>query len=165
VVQARVVAEFAASRPASTDRPQCERGAVCAELTCVLPNPVTIRSRPARPGVAAPPAGTAGDPSGEEARVDWIVLVVLLALAAALAGQGARLVARGRRAADADPEAGTDRAVLSLVLVGVALGIAATGAAVAAAGSPGPVQAAVFLAAAVAVGLPVAAVWRGTRRG
>jgi hypothetical protein len=136
-----------------------------AEPTCVLPNPVTIRSRPARPGVAAPPAGTAGDPSGEEARVDWIVLVVLLALAAALAGQGARLVARGRRAADADPEAGTDRAVLSLVLVGVALGIAATGAAVAAAGSPGPVQAAVFLAAAVAVGLPVAAVWRGTRRG
>src|ERR687893_807360 len=77
-----------------------------AAPTCVLPDPVTIRSRPARPGVAAPPAGTAGDPYGGEARVDWIVLVVLLALAAALAGQGAWLVARGRRAADADPTAG-----------------------------------------------------------
>ena len=96
--------------------------------------------------------------------MDWIVLVVLLALAAALAGQGARLVAGGRLASDVDGETGTDRAVLSLVLVALALGIAAAGAAVAAAGSAGPVQAAVFLAAVVAVALPVAGVLRGARR-
>ena len=96
--------------------------------------------------------------------MDWVVLVVLLVLAAALAGQGARLIAGGRWAPDADGEAGTDRAILSLVLVGLALGIAAAGAAVAAAGSAGPVQVAVFLAAVVAVALPVAAVLRGARR-
>lgn len=95
--------------------------------------------------------------------MDWIVLVALLVLAAALAGQGARLVVAGRRVAEADVEAGTDRAVLSLVLVAAALGIAAAGAAVAAAGSAGPVQAVVFLAAVLAVALPVAVVLRGAR--
>ena len=44
-----------------------------------------------------------------------------------------------------------------------ALGIAAAGAAVAAAGSAGPVQAVVFLAAVLAVALPVAVVLRGAR--
>ena len=97
--------------------------------------------------------------------MDWVVLVVLLALAAALAAQGARLVAGGRPAADADEEAGTDRAVLSLVLLGIALGVGAAGAAVAAAGSAGPVQVAVFLAAVGAVVLPVAVVLLGARRG
>jgi hypothetical protein len=85
-------------------------------------------------------------------------------LAAALAGQGARLVAGGRRVAESDLEAGTDRAVLSLGLVAAALGIAAAGAAVAAAGAAGPVQVAVFLAAVLAVALPVAVVLRGARR-
>ncbi|WP_100500346.1 hypothetical protein [Geodermatophilus chilensis] len=97
--------------------------------------------------------------------MDWVVLVVLLALAAALAGQGARLLAAGRRAADADPEAGTDRAVLSLVLEGIAVGLGVVGAAVAAAGATGPVQVAVFLAAVFAVGLPVAGVLLRARRG
>jgi putative Mn2+ efflux pump MntP len=96
--------------------------------------------------------------------VDWVVLVVLLALAAVLAAQGARLVAAGRRAADADEEAGTDRAVWSLVLLAVALGVGAAGAAVAAAGSAGPVQVAVFLAAVAAVVLPAAGVLLGARR-
>ena len=97
--------------------------------------------------------------------MDWIVLVVLLVLAAVLAAQGARLVAGGRRAGDADEEAGTDRAVLSLVLLAIALGVGAAGAAVAASGSAGPVQVAVFLAALAAVVLPVAGVLLGARRG
>lgn len=95
--------------------------------------------------------------------VDWVVLGVLLLVAAVLAAQGARLVTGGRRAAE-DGEEGTDRAVLSLVLVGAALGVGAAGAAVAAAGSAGPVQAAVFAAAAAAVALPVAGVLLASRR-
>lgn len=95
--------------------------------------------------------------------VEWVVLGVLLLVAAVLAAQGARLVTGGRRAAE-DGEEGTDRAVLSLVLVGAALGVGAAGAAVAAAGSAGPVQVAVFAAAAAAVALPVAGVLLAARR-
>ena len=95
--------------------------------------------------------------------MEWVVLGVLLLVAAALAAQGARLVTGGRPAAE-DGEEGTDRAVLSLVLVGAALGVGAAGAAVAAAGSAGPVQVAVFAAAAAAVALPVAGILLAPRR-
>jgi drug/metabolite transporter (DMT)-like permease len=97
--------------------------------------------------------------------VDWVVLVVLLVLAAGWPRRAPGWSPGDGGRADADEEAGTDRAVLSLVLLAIALGVGAAGAAVAASGSAGPVQVAVFLAALAAVVLPVAGVLLGARRG
>ncbi len=97
--------------------------------------------------------------------MDWAVPVVLLLLAAALAGQGARLMVGGRWRVAEDGEAGTDRAVLSLALLGMALGLGAVGAAVASAGAAVAVQVALFLVAVLVVSAPVAGVLLMARRG
>jgi hypothetical protein len=98
--------------------------------------------------------------------MDWVVPIALLVLAAVLAGQGARLVAGGRRMPAEEGEVGTDRAVLSLVLLCAALGIGAVGAALVPAGVALVVQiAVVVLVAVAAVSLPVAGVLLAFRRG
>ena len=98
--------------------------------------------------------------------MDWVVPIALLLLAAVLAGQGARLMARRWPAPVEDGEAGTDRAVLSLVLLCGALGIGAVGAALVPAGTTVVVQAAlIVLVAVAAVSLPIAGVLLVSRRG
>lgn len=100
---------------------------------------------------------------GRGPHVDWVVAVVLPLSAAALAGQGARLMTAGRGSDEAG-EAGTDRAVLALVMVGVTLGLGAVGAAVGSAGAAVAVQVAVCLVAMAVVSLPVVGVVRAGRR-
>ncbi len=98
--------------------------------------------------------------------MDWVVPTALLLLALVLAGQGARLLANRRPTPVEDGEGGTDRAVLSLVLLCGALGTGAVGAALVPAGTTVVVQVVlVVLIVVAAVSLPVAGVLLASRRG
>jgi hypothetical protein len=98
--------------------------------------------------------------------MDWAVPIALLLLAAVLAGQGARLVAGRRPVSTEEGEGGTDRAVLSLVLLCGALGTGAVGAALLPAATAVVAQVVLVVLVAVAVvSLPVAGVLLAARRG